>query len=262
MGIFNRNFDKPGPGVNKDAPQKKGVQRFFEVLTRDFGDLVKLNLFFCACAIPSVAMFLLGLFGIVRGYAFILSIALAFPIGGALSASMFCVTNMLRNELGWIWHDFKRKFLENWKQAMIPGILCTAFIYMQIYLWVFLFINGKGISTIGLFFDGFALLIFGMAVSYLFLQIAYIDLNIAQIVKNSVLLLLMYAPRSFMGALTGGIIWIVFALFLPPSLFFTPILLLLGFSLSWLMSLMWTWPIVNKQYAIEETLLRKQSGEM
>ena len=30
MGLFTRNFDKPGPGVSPDAPRKKGAARFFE----------------------------------------------------------------------------------------------------------------------------------------------------------------------------------------------------------------------------------------
>ena len=32
MGLFMRNFDKPGPGVSPDAPRKKGAARFFEIL--------------------------------------------------------------------------------------------------------------------------------------------------------------------------------------------------------------------------------------
>ena len=31
MGLFTRNFDKPGPGVSPDAPAKKGAARFFEI---------------------------------------------------------------------------------------------------------------------------------------------------------------------------------------------------------------------------------------
>ena len=27
MGLFTRNFDKPGPGVSPDAPRKKGAAR-------------------------------------------------------------------------------------------------------------------------------------------------------------------------------------------------------------------------------------------
>lgn len=39
MGLFMRNFDKPGPGVSPDAPRKKGAARFFEILGRDFSTI-------------------------------------------------------------------------------------------------------------------------------------------------------------------------------------------------------------------------------
>ena len=41
MGFFNRNFDRPGPGVAKDAPRKKGAARWFEILGRDLGSFFK-----------------------------------------------------------------------------------------------------------------------------------------------------------------------------------------------------------------------------
>ena len=67
MGIFNRNFNKPGPGVNKDEPRKKGFARFFELLIRDFGDLVKLNMILFICVLPSVVMFLVLTYSNVDG---------------------------------------------------------------------------------------------------------------------------------------------------------------------------------------------------
>ena len=39
MGLFMRNFDKPGPGVSPDAPRKKGAARFSEILGRDFSTI-------------------------------------------------------------------------------------------------------------------------------------------------------------------------------------------------------------------------------
>ena len=39
MGLFTRNFDKPGPGVSPDTPRKKGAARFFEILGRDFSTI-------------------------------------------------------------------------------------------------------------------------------------------------------------------------------------------------------------------------------
>ena len=225
---------------------------FFEALAKDFWNLVKLNLIFCVCALPSAALFLLNFLGILGGFAFVLSIAAAFPIGGSVCACMFCVTKMIRRDPGYVWYDFKRKFKENLKQAMAPGILCTLFVYLQIYLWQNLMQSGANIALIlaGII----TLLIFGMTAPYIFVQIAYIELKTSQIVKNSVLIAFANTGRSLAGALLGFVIWIVFALLLPDSLLAAPALIVIGFSISWLMGLVCIWPAIDKQFAIDETL--------
>jgi hypothetical protein len=217
-------------------------------------DLFKLNLFFCACAFPSAALFAAGLFGFFGAFAFPLSLAAAFPIGGAHSACMFCVSKMLRDDPGYVWHDFKRKFRENGKQSMAFGMLHTAFVYAQIYLWGALFLGGAAIGAVELLLSLVSLLVFGMAAPYAFLLFAYIDLPATRIVRNSVLLSFADIPRSFMGALSGGAVWAAAFLFLPASLVFIPFLLLFGFSLSWLLHLMWIWPRVDERFSIEFTL--------
>jgi len=61
-----------------------------------------------------------------------------------------------------------------------------------------------------------------------------------------------------MGAFAGGVIWIAFVLFFPGSMFLVPLYVLIGFSLSWLLCLMWVWPPADKQFSIEETLRKRQ----
>ena len=43
LGLFG-NYDKPGPGVDKDEPKKAAPVRFFEILWRKLSKLVQLNL--------------------------------------------------------------------------------------------------------------------------------------------------------------------------------------------------------------------------
>jgi hypothetical protein len=254
LGLFKQDFNRPGRGVDKEEPRKKGFRRFIEVLSRDFWDLVKLNLFFCALLFPSAALFLFGLF-LSKGLAFILIPIAAIPVGGASAACMFCVTKMLRDDPGYIWYDFKRKFLENVKHTMIPGILYAIFIYAQIYLWGVLVFGGRLYIGIGWILLGFAsLLTVWMVMTYFFILAAYLDLKTIHIIKNSVLISFANFKSSFIGALAGGVIWIVFFLLLPHSMLFAPLIPLIGFSLSWLLKLMWIWPPVNKQFSIEEIL--------
>ena len=233
--------------------RKRGVSRFIEVLTGNFRELIKLNLLFCLCALPSVAAFAAGFLGVLTSLMYLIAIIAAYPVGGAASAYLFCITKLLRDEAVYIRHDFKRKFIENIKQAAAPGILCAAFVYAQVFLWWPLIAVGM-LDAVRIVAGAVFLLIFGMVVPYIFLQLAYIDLKTKQIIVNSVLMAFANAPHSLMGALFGGIIWIAFLLFLPESLVVAPLLLLFGFPASWLLSMMWVWPVVDKQFAIEETL--------
>ena len=261
MGIFSRNFDKPGPGVRKDEPRKKGAARFFELLYRDFWDMVKLNMMLCLCVLPTAVLFLAGLFGFYSGIAFILSLLFAFPVGGALTASFYFITKMMRDDPSYVWFEFKRKFVENYKQAAPTGMLCTAFVYAQVMLWGELILGEQGGDLIWFIVALISLLIFGMITPYIFMHFAYIDLKALKIIKNSVLLSFGYLPRSFMGALLGGLIWIIFALYLPASMLAVPLVFFFLVSVSMLLCLMWVWKPFNNQFNIEETLVVKQEEE-
>ncbi len=53
MGLFQSNFNKPGKGVDENAPQKRGFFRFWEVLGRKSGKLFKTNLIYSLALIPT-----------------------------------------------------------------------------------------------------------------------------------------------------------------------------------------------------------------
>ena len=257
MGLFSRRFDKPGPGVKKDEPRKKGAARFFELLVRDFWDMIKLNLLLCLCLLPTMAAFILGFIGFYAGITFILALMLAYPVGGAITAYIYYITKMMRDDPSFIWYEFKRKFKENFRQAAPIGMLCAAFVYAQILLWAGLAIGEPGGNPVWFFVALLSLIIFGMITPYVFLHLAYIDLKTFGTIKNSVLLSFGYMPRSLMGAVLGGVMWILFALFFPVSLVFVPLIILAGISISTLLCLMWVWPPFDNQFKIEETLIKR-----
>ncbi|MCL2426195.1 MAG: DUF624 domain-containing protein [Oscillospiraceae bacterium] len=261
MGLFSRNYNRPGPGVSKDEPRKKGVARFFELLFRDFWDLMKINMLFCLCVLPSAVMFFVGFDLLYPSIAFIVSfllaLALAFPIGGAMTAYVYYITKMMRDDPSYVWYEFKRKFKENFKQAAPVGVVCTAFVYTQIMLWVLLVMEEINSDLVLLTVSLASLVIFGMIAPYVFLHLAYVDLNTTGILKNSMLMSFGYLPRSFMGALLSGLIWIAFALFFPASLMFIPVIGLIGVSIAILLCMMWVWKPFDSHFKIEETLVAR-----
>ena len=72
-------YTKEGPGVRKDQPPKKGIPRFFEILMRDYGHLLKVNFLFLLCCLPMVTVVLFGLLFFV-------------PIVGAALGAAGCLT--------------------------------------------------------------------------------------------------------------------------------------------------------------------------
>ncbi len=61
MGFFTPSFDKPGKGVNLDAPPKRSFFRFFEVFFRKFTHFVKVNLLYTLTLIPTfIIIFILS----------------------------------------------------------------------------------------------------------------------------------------------------------------------------------------------------------
>lgn len=56
MGIFGGNYSKPGPGVYKNAPEKKGLNLFYEILFRKFWKLAQLNIMYIVTLLPTFAV--------------------------------------------------------------------------------------------------------------------------------------------------------------------------------------------------------------
>ena len=81
MPLFH--YSQPGPGVSKNAPPKKKIVLYFELLGRKFFPLLKLNLLFLIpVAIAAVLVFILGTTGVVLYIACIPLILLAPFLGG------------------------------------------------------------------------------------------------------------------------------------------------------------------------------------
>lgn len=263
MGFFRYDPEKPGPGIEKDTPRKKGPARFFEVLFRDFGNLVRINLLYVLCILPALVALLASIFFLLTGNIplflgiGLLGLALAIPLGPAKTAMVSLITKMLRDEPGFFWHDFKKAFSSNFRAAILPGLvyalvvgaLCIAVVYT-------LGVGGADFIAVVVYLV--ATLLFAMAAPYYFVQAAYLDLKPGAILKNSFLLALAHAPRSIAGALFYTGLLVIQVLFFPFSLVFT---LFIGYSIPCLVQLLWIWPPVDKTFQIEQTLRNRQDEQ-
>ncbi|MDL2294985.1 YesL family protein [Ruminococcaceae bacterium OttesenSCG-928-D13] len=259
MALFKRDFNKPGPGVPKNAPRKRGFARFGELMVRDFGNLVKLNLIYQLCILLPQALLLLSLIGIGTAWFLIfgvLALIACIPLGPAKTAMTYMITKMLRDDPGFIWHDFRRLFKENFKSSVIPGLVYGLVVGAQAFSFVFF--SGGETSMWMLALLLFSIIVFHMAAPYYFLQTGYLELKSGGLLKNSLLLALGNAPRSFVGAILGaGLVAAQMLLF--PMLI--PISLVFGYTIPTLLNMMWIWPKVDSTFKIEKTLRQRASGE-
>ena len=129
MGLFSINYNKPGPGVSKDAPVKKPFFRFWEVYFRKFFDLIKVNLLFAIpTAVIVVLSFMFGIFisSVNPNLSFLGWLPMIF-LSPFVAGLTFVCRNYAREEHAFILSDFWDAVKNNWKQFLANGIICYIF---------------------------------------------------------------------------------------------------------------------------------------
>lgn len=202
MGLFSINYNKPGPGVAKDAPVKKPFFRFWEVYFRKFFNLIKLNMLFAVpTAICFALCFLLESFvtGISSSLAFLgqLPLVLLSPFVGGLT---FVCRNYAREEHAFILSDFMEATKKNWKQFLLNGIVCYVF-----YVLMAISINfySSQMASNSILYIPFIVCIllsflFICAQFYIPVMIVTFDLRLRQIYRNALIFSIIGLWRNLM----------------------------------------------------------------
>lgn len=238
--------------------QERSTRRFLDVVFRDFGKLVSLNLLLCGCVLPAAALYVLALMGVGDGWALALALVASVPLGGAVGAAMFCLTQLLQRESVAVWFDFRRKFVENWKALAVPGVVLAAFVFAQAHFWAMVFSG----ADVGIWGVVLLLLSFGVVLAiapYVFLQAAYLDAGVGRVLGNALVLSSANVLRTCAGMLCASIAWVALAAFLPVSLVLVPVVAIAGFSLTLLANLVYIWPVVDRQFGISDELSARRA---
>ena len=131
MGLFF-NFNKEGPGVDKDAPKKKGIFLYMELFFRKFWLLVKANMLYFAVSFPVMAVYNIIIINVLaaflpqewQGEAWRLSLILTVILtalwgtGPVTGGYTYLLRNFAREEHAWIFSDFFEKSRETFKLGM------------------------------------------------------------------------------------------------------------------------------------------------
>ncbi len=163
-GLFN--FNKPGPGVDKNAPKKKGIALFFSIFFEKFWKLIPLSILYWLTSIPLVTCGLSG-----AGIAYV-------------------TRNFSREKPVILAADYFDTIKKNWKQALPVGIinlLVTVILLFGIGFYYYCW-NQHWFCKVGLVVSGCILIVFTFLKYYIYFLMITFDLTIKQLYKNSLLL--------------------------------------------------------------------------
>lgn len=203
MGFLQPNYNKPGAGVRKDAPQKKEFVRFFEIYVRKFWNLMVANLLYVLVSIPVLT-------------------------GGLADAGLTRITRSFsREKFAFIRQDFFETIRKNWKQALPMGIANLIISLVLVFDIYFFYTTGEGaMGVIMLALILMVAIIFVFMRYYIPLLTITFKLSWKQIYKNAFLLALAGLKRNVVislvllvvYALAGALIWVNLAVGLTVSL--------------------------------------------
>ena len=140
MGLFN--YSKPGPGISKDAPKKKGFFLYFELFGRKFSKLISLNILYFLCSLPMMILYFI-IFALTLPNLFeispklvMLSGFLAFLFtailgsGPASAAMAYVLREYSKENHVWLFSTFFSKMKEDFKKEMAVAFIDLVFTYV------------------------------------------------------------------------------------------------------------------------------------
>ena len=243
MGFFSNRYNKPGPGVGKNEPEKRRIVVFFEVYFRHFWQLEQTNLVFLLFMLPVFAL----LFGInlllckVTDNGLLINFFTFLPLALAMipiSGMTYVTRNKAREEHAFVWFDFTDQMKKNWKQSLVHGLVTYLVYFCGYYAIRFYWLQS---SRSWFFVIPGALLTllligFTFAQYYIMPQIVTFDLPYKNIVKNGFLFAIMAFLRNFLQTILHAVVWGLIVLYLSDAehggAIIGVLMLLLGFPVA------------------------------
>lgn len=171
---------KDTPGIDKNAPKKKGFALFLEILWREFFPLIKLNLLFLLSCIPVVT------------------------IPAAITAANRITVTMVRDRNYFMWADYWKAFRQDFGKSLVAGLLlAVALGLFGLSTW-FYYMLSQTVGKLFLILSGCSaclLLTAYFTALYFFPMLAMVDLPAFTLLKNSVIMAYSCFKRTIPAAL-------------------------------------------------------------
>lgn len=231
MGIFNR-YLKEGPGIDKNAPKKKGIFLYAELIGRKFFDLLKANAMFSLVSIPFFALALFVLAPFVRSVFvpqslldggrmqvmfdvfFAGFIFTFFGSGPASAAYAFVTRSFTKSEHVWIVSDGFDAFKENFKNSMLIVVIDAFAIVLAMNAIAFYGMNTNTGFVFLRFFIMFLFAVFAMSHMFIYQIMVTYECKFRDIVKYSLLMTIAKLPICVLLSVIAGAVWVLLWYFL------------------------------------------------
>lgn len=223
MSIF-QSYWKEGPGVEKDAPRKRGLALFCEIFLREAWSLIELNLIFVLFSLPVVT------------------------IGPALGAMTTVTMRMVRDKNSYVWKDFVAAFRQQFRRFFLAGLL-GAVLAVMVAVTVLIYLpqlSGGAAYVLPFAVAVLLCVVGGLTWIYVFPLAAVTDLPLGVVVKNSLLLGLGCLRHSVPGLVVCTILVGPTILFFPQSV---PVALFISFSLANFVASFAAWSDIRRYVA-------------
>lgn len=273
MGLFF-NYDKPGPGVEKDGPKKRGVFLYLELLWRKLGKLFLSNMLYVLVSIPVILAYhfvsfyvlsaLLPAEFVQNGVAFtqaVLLMTVIFTVfwgTGPISCGYtFLLRNFAREEHVWLSSDFFEHTKKNFKQSIIMFIIDIVVLVTGINAIYFYWQISETMPMLKYvaYVLSAAMCIFTVMHFYMYEFLVTFKCSIMEVYKNSLIMTFATLPMN---------IFLVLFVVIVSYLFFsilTPIAIVLVTALFWVSFMRFPIEFYAARKIKRELIDRKESDE-
>lgn len=224
MGIFN-GYTKEGPGVDKNAPRKKGIFLYMELFSRKFWKLIQANLLYTLVSLPMlILMYFIApvtdsfvariagdaasdvsvLSGLQMGFRtmFALGITTLWGSGPASAGYAYILRCFAREEHAWVWSDFWDKFKSNFKQSAIVCAVDIAVLILLINAAAFYFsafkFSDELLWLILTFISCLMFMLYSFVHFYIYQMMVTFECTMMQLYRNSFIFAFAKLPMNLL----------------------------------------------------------------
>lgn len=188
FGFFN--FEKEGPGVSKNAPEKKSFFKFFELYFRNFGKFFSLNFITSLLLLPLLT-------------------------NGLAAVGITNVTrNIARDKHSFGLSDYFETIKKNWKQGLAVGII-NVIVYALLFLDLYFFyaVENQTLGVVGLGLSFSVFIVYTIMNFYIWTLMITFNYTLGQLFKNSFKFVFINFFKNLLFLFLTALIYVVYVVF-------------------------------------------------